>query len=306
MTRQTVTIVGSYNVGLFLKGKRLPAPGETVIADEFVEGGGGKGSNQAVAAALFGADVRFVGCVGSDKYGEDALAMYTRLGISIEHVRIDPSIHSGISVILIDENGANLISVAPGANLNLSADDIDAAEPILKRSGVVGFQLENDHDTVFHAIRKTHDLGIQVFLDPAPAVKLPEDLYPHIDIVKPNETEAFILTGIEVADPSSAEAAGKWFVNRGVKTALVTLGAGGVVRVNDTGAEHFAAPKVEAIDSTGAGDIFSGGFLAALASGKTEDEALKWANAAAALSTTKLGVIESIPKVEVVEDFLGR
>ncbi|MHA2407542.1 MAG: PfkB family carbohydrate kinase, partial [Candidatus Ranarchaeia archaeon] len=182
------------NVGLFLKGERLPEVGETIISDKFFEGGGGKGSNQAIAAAFYGAKTRFIGRIGADKYGTDALAMYKKFGISTEMIAIDKSTHSGISVILIDKYGKNLISVVPGANLNLSRCDIDSAAMLLKKSFIVGFQLENNHDVVYYGIRKVHGFGIKTFLDPAPASKLPEDLYPCIDIIKPNETEASILT----------------------------------------------------------------------------------------------------------------
>jgi ribokinase len=301
-----ITLVGSYNVGLFLKGARLPEPGETVIADAFVESGGGKGSNQAVAASLLGADVRFVGRIGSDRYGEDALAMYRRVGIDTAWVRVDDTVHSGISVILIDAGGQNLISVAPGANLNLSPGDIDAAEKVLRESLAVGFQLENGFETVEYGLRKVRSLGVSTFLDPAPARKLPDDLYASIDIIKPNETEASILTGIRVDGPDAAEKAGRWFLDRGVGTAIVTLGEGGAVLATEVGPERFAAPAVEAVDATGAGDIFSGGFLAALCAGESLKEAILFALHAASLSTEKLGVIESIPNREEVEAFMRR
>src|ERR1035437_2302378 len=178
MEDKTVTIIGSYNVGLFLKGEHLPAQGETVIGDEFYDGGGGKGSNQAVAASMFGARTRFIGRVGFDKYGQDALAMYKRLGIDCGSIRVDPSTHTGISVILIDRYGHNAISVVLGANARLSAEDIDASEDALRQSFIVGFQLENDRKVVEYAIRKVHALGVPTFLDPAPAAPLPEDLYP--------------------------------------------------------------------------------------------------------------------------------
>ena len=301
-----IALVGSYNVGLFLKGGRLPEPGETVIADTFVESGGGKGSNQAVAASMLGADVRFVGRIGSDRYGEDALAMYRRVGIDTAWIKIDDTIHSGISVILIDSEGENLISVAPGANLNLSARDIDAAETILRESLVVGFQLENSFETVDYGLRKVRSLGVSTFLDPAPAWKLPDDIYPSIDIIKPNEMEASILTGVRVDGPDTAEKAGRWFLDRGVETAIVTLGGQGAVLVTEGESEHFAAPPVGAVDATGAGDIFSGGFLAALSSGESLKEAVVFALHAASLSTEKLGVIESIPDRTEVLAFTRR
>jgi ribokinase len=304
MPEKSITIVGSYNVGLFLKGDRLPSVGETVIGNKFHEGGGGKGSNQAVAASRLGAKTRFIGRIGNDKYGQDALAMYQQLGISTDAIKIDTGIHSGISVIIIDKDGHNLISVVPGANFNLSQEDIDAAEKAFADSYIVGFQLENKLEVIDYAIRKVHSLGTRTLLDPAPAVKISDDLYPCIDYIKPNETEAAILTDIQVTDVKSAERAGKWFIERGVKTAIITLGAQGSVLIADGKSKHFRPPQVKAIDSTGAGDVFSGALIAALSQEKTIEDAIVFANHAAALSVTRLGVIESIPELKEVVAFL--
>jgi ribokinase len=304
MKSKMITIVGSYNVGLFLKGQRLPGVGETITADRFVEGPGGKGSNQAVAAAMFGAEVKFIGRVGVDSYGKDALALYRRVGISTELMTIDKSIHSGISVILIDAEGRNMISVALGANLRLSKEDIDRANREIERSMLVGFQLENNLETVLYGIRRSHELGAVTFLDPAPAVKIPEEIYPCIDIIKPNETEASILSGIKVTGIPEAEAAGAWFLKQGTGTAIITMGELGAVLVSRDAVKHFQAPKVQAVDSTGAGDIFSGALMSELAGGKNIEQAIPYANAAAALSTTRLGVIESIPSLDEVRKLL--
>jgi len=304
MPQNGVAVVGSYNVGLFLKGQRLPSPGETVIGDEYYEGGGGKGSNQAIAVSMLGANTNFIGRIGTDKYGEDALAMYKRLGIDTDYIKIDDSIHSGISVILIDKNGHNLISVIPGANFNLCPEDIDNAEQAIKNASIVGFQLENRLEVVDYAIRKVHSMGIKTLLDPAPAVKLPEDLYPYIDYLKPNETEATILTGIEVKDKESAAKAAHWMIDRGVKCVIVTLGKQGAVLVKESQTSVFEPPKVDAVDSTGAGDVFSGGLMAALSNGKSVEDAIVFASNAAALSVTRLGVIEAIPKLKEVVEFM--
>jgi len=299
MTREFVTVVGSYNVGLFLKGERLPSTGETVIGHEFHEGGGGKGSNQAVAASRFGSKTRFVGCVGLDTYGQNAMRMYQQLGIGIDTIRVDPTIHTGISVILIDRYGHNLISVVPGANFRLCNRDIDhALEVIHKDSLVVAFQLENQLDVVDYAIRSVHKLGLLTFLDPAPAVRLPEDLYPCIDYIKPNETEAAILTGVRVEGLDSAEEAGRWLVGKGVRTAIITLGEQGATVVTAESCRHFYPPRVKAVDSTGAGDVFAGALLAGIAQGRDVCSAVQFANHAAALSVTRLGVIEAIPELQ--------
>lgn len=305
MNKKTVTVVGSYNVGLFFKGQRLPAPGETVIADEFMEGGGGKGSNQAVAAALLGANTRFIARIGNDKYGKDALSMYKKFDIATDMIKIDTGIHTGIGSILIDEDGRNLISVVPGANFNLCQEDIDKAEEAIKNSSIVGFQLENRLEIVDYAIRKVHSIGVKTLLDPAPAVKLPEKLYPCIDFIKPNETEAAILTGIEVNDKASAEKAAHWLVDKGTKNVVITLGKQGTVLVKDGQTQLFEPPKVNAIDTTGAGDVFSGGFMAALSKGEGIEDAIIFANHAAALSVTKFGVIEAIPTLQEVEEFMA-
>lgn len=307
MCNNSITIVGSYNVGLFLKGQRLPKFGETIIGDKFHEGGGGKGSNQAITASVLGGKVNFVGRIGSDKYGQDAVAMYKRLGVSTDFIQVDETIHSGISVILIDKDGNNIISVIPGANFNLCQDDIDKAEQAIKNSKIVGFQLENRIDVIDYAIRKVHSMGISTLLDPAPAVKLSKDLYPHIDYIKPNETEASILTDIEVNDFDSAKKAAHWFISNGVKNVIITLGKRGAILVKEDDDEvyKFEPPKVEAIDTTGAGDVFSGALMTALSKGTSIDKAIVFANYAAALSVTKLGVIEAIPHLDEVQTFIG-
>jgi ribokinase len=301
-----ITIIGSYNVGLFFKSEEFPKTGETIISNQFAESGGGKGSNQAIASAKFGSKTRFIGRLGADKYGLDALQLYNNYHISVDLIKIDPTIHSGMSVILIDGNGNNLISIAPGANFNLSGQDIDSSLELLKDSFIVGFQLENDFNVVSYGLKKVHELNITTYLDPAPAKKMPNEVYPSIDIIKPNETEAYTLTGIFVDNVESAEKAGKWFVGKGVKNAIVTLGEKGAVLVSEDDSAYFPAPKVNAIDTTGAGDIFSGGFFYSLEKGKTMHEAIRFAVAAASLSTTKMGVIESIPSLEEVFEFMDK
>ena len=303
--RTLVSIVGSYNVGLFLKSRRLPHPGETVIGDQFHEGGGGKGSNQAVAAHRLGAEVRFVGRIGADKYGTDALRMYRQEGMAADGIFVDPTTHTGISVILIGSDGTNMISVIPGANFNFSKKDIDDAVPLFQQSAIVGFQLENRLDVIAHGIRRASESGASVLLDPAPAEPLPEDLLPLVTYMKPNEHEAAVITGIEVTTVASAERAGQWFLERGVKNAIITLGEDGCLLVNQDGSRHFPTHVVDAVDTTGAGDAFSGALIAGLSGGSALEEAVEFANAAAAVSVTKLGVVEAIPTKTEVEAFLS-
>ncbi|HEY9141907.1 MAG TPA: ribokinase [Bryobacteraceae bacterium] len=301
MDRRFVTVVGSYNIGLFYKAPRLPVVGETVIGDSVWEGNGGKGSNQAIAARAFGAPTQFIGRIGMDHYGQGALALYKRYGISTETIRIDYEDHTGISVIFVDKDGANMIMVCPGANYRLCEADIDAAEPAIRRSHIVGFQLENRLAVVDYAIRKTRTLGVTTLLDPAPAVKLPDDLLPFIDYIKPNETEATVLTGIPVTNVATAMRAGLWLVDRGVGTAIVTLGEQGAVVTDGKTSQHYPAPKVHAVDTTGAGDVFCGAILAAFLSGKPVEDAVMFGNHAGALSVTRLGVIDAIPMRDEVD-----
>lgn len=301
-----MTVIGSYNVGLFLKGEVIPKLGQTVIGDEFFEGGGGKGSNQAVAAAKLGASVSFIGRIGSDKYGQDAIKMYENFGMSKDSLIIDNTIHSGISVILIDKNGNNSIMVVLGTNLNLCNQDIDDAEELIRQSEIVGFQLENSVEVVSYGIKKATELGAKVLLDPAPVQKIDQDLYNYIYIIKPNEHEASLLTGIKVIDKESAAAAGKWFLDKGVKHAVITLGEKGVVYVSKNKNEYFEAPKVKAIDTTGAGDCFSGALMTALCSGKEIEEAIVFASFAASLSVTRNGVVDASPTFEEVTEFIAK
>jgi ribokinase len=302
MANTLVTIVGSYNVGLFLKGERLPALGETQIGTKFHEGGGGKGSNQAIAAAMLGADVRFIGKIGCDKYGQDALRLYDEKGVSRASIKIDGSMHTGISVIIIDADGNNLISVVPGANLLLTSEELEAERDVIGRSRIIGFQLESDPGVVVHGVKTAASMGVQTLLDPAPVQPLPEDIYPHLTYIKPNEHEAAALTGVKVEDADSAERAARVFLDKGVKNVIVTLGENGCVRVNSAGVRVFPGIRVEPQDTTGAGDCFSGGLMAALSAGSDLDDAIVYANCAASLSVTRLGVIESLPtKEEVLE-----
>lgn len=294
---RNITVIGSYNAGLFFKGQNIPAVGETLIGDSFYQGGGGKGSNQAIAAAALGGNVSFIGRIGRDVYGDEALDMYQKRGISTDGICVDESEHTGMSVILIDSSGHNSIMVVPGANYKLDKADIDANAEKIRNAWLAGFQLENQIETVLYGIKTAHESGVQTLLDPAPAVPLPHEAYRYITYIKPNEIEATTLSGISVTDYESAERAGRWFIERGVKHAIITLGEHGAVCVDSDGARRFDVPKLElpAIDSTGAGDTFSGALMTALGEDKSIDEAIRFAICAAALSVTRLGVTDAIP-----------
>jgi len=301
MHHRPVTVIGSYNVGLFMKAKRLPKKGETIICDKFYEGAGGKGSNQAICAAKMGAKVHFICRIGCDKYGVDALLLYRKIGIDTKYISVDTSVHTGISFILVDEEGGNVISVAPGANYNLSPKDLDGYRNIIAHSSILLTQMENRLETVIYAMRLGRELGVTTLLDPAPAQPLPDDVYSTIDIIKPNKTEAEILTGLPMKSIQDAKAVVNFFLKRGVGHVLLTLGENGLIYGTTGVCTHIAAPKVDTIDTTGAGDAFSGGLVAALARGERMHNAIRFASWVAALTTTRLGVVNAFPTKEEVK-----
>lgn len=301
-----IVVVGSYNVGLFIKGQRLPTKGETVIGDSFYEGAGGKGSNQALCTAKMGGNVHFIGCVGGDQYGRDACNLYDEMGISREFLSIDETIHSGISFVIIDAAGDNLISVALGANNRLSPAHVDRAKPLIEGAAVLACQLEGPLDTFAYALKTARELGVTTFLDPAPACPLPDEVYRNTDIIAPNESETEVLTGIAVDTLEDAAKAGRELLSRGVRTAIVKLGSRGAMYVTENEERHFPPAKVDAVDATGAGDAFAGGLLSALAEGKPIAEAIQFGSCVAALSVMKVGVVNALPTREEAEELMKR
>ena len=301
-----IIVIGSYNASIFAKGKVIPGIGETVVGDSYFVSAGGKGSNQAIAAKFQEADVRFIGKLGADSYAGDAIKLYKSIGIYSDSIYCEEGANTGLAVIFIDEPGNNSIMVCPGANLNLTVDEI--INPILAEEEIfmVGFQLENDVNVVCESIKKLHTAGIRTLLDPAPALPLPDWIYSHITILKPNEHEAALLSSIKINSPEDAFRAGEWFLNKGVETAVITMGENGTVICGKEIRKYIETPKVNAIDTTGAGDIFSGSLMAALAEGKELIEAVKYANIAASISVTKMGVYEATPTKEETETYIKK
>ena len=301
-----IIVTGSYNASIFAMGKVIPGVGETVVSDSYFISAGGKGSNQAIAAKFQGADVRFIGKLGDDSYAADAIKMYQSIGMYSDSIYREAGANTGLAVIFIDENGNNSIMVCPGANLNLTVNEI--VKPVLEEKEVymAGFQLENDVNVVCESIRKLHQAGIRTLLDPAPAVPLPDWVYPCITILKPNEHEACLLSSIKINSPEDAFRAGEWFLGKGVETVIITMGENGTVVCGKDIRQYIETPKVDAIDTTGAGDIFSGSLMAALSEGKPLIEAVKYANIAASVSVTRKGVYEATPTKEDVEMFIQK
>lgn len=298
----SVIVVGSINVDVTVVADRMAQAGETITGTALETGLGGKGANQAVAAAKAGARTSMVGCVGSDAFADVALEGLRAAGVDVGGVRaVDGG--TGIAHIRV-AGGDNSIVVVPLANAYL---DVAQAEEALDASdaSVLLLQLEVDQEVVLAAAARAHARGMRVVLDPAPAAPLPEAIWQHVALVKPNEHEAGLLTGVEVTDAESAERAARWFLDRGVESAIVTLGKAGAVLVDASGARTLAGHVVDAVDSTAAGDTFSGYLAAAIADGASLDDAAARAMAAAAISVTRVGATASIPAADEVEAFLA-
>ncbi|WP_019582834.1 MULTISPECIES: ribokinase [Pseudomonas] len=298
-----VVVIGSLNMDLVTRAPRLPRGGETLIGQSFATVSGGKGANQAVAAARLGAQVSMVGCVGSDAYGEALRGALLAERIDCQAVStVEDS--SGVALIVVDDNSQNAIVIVAGANGALTPEVIDRFDNVLQTADVIICQLEVPDATVGHALKRGRELGKTVILNPAPASRpLPADWYAAIDYLIPNESEASALSGLPVDSLSTAEAAATRLIAMGAGKVIITLGAQGSLFANGTRFEHFPAPKVKAVDTTAAGDTFVGGFAAALAAGKSEAEAIRFGQVAAALSVTRAGAQPSIPTLSDVQAF---
>jgi ribokinase len=296
-----VLIVGSITADLTTFSSRLPARGETILGDDFTLVLGGKGANQAVAAGLAGGNARMVGCVGTDLFSDLVTGGLRDAGVNIDHVRAVPG-PTGIAHIRVDDSGENDIVMVPLANSSLSEEQIDTAfAEIGAESRVLLTQLEIPWALTQYAIRKAQNAGLTVVLDPAPAAALDDSIWPLVDIVTPNETEASILTGIPVTDEASAIEAGRWFTDRGAASALITMAAAGAVLVTADTVERFDSIPVDAVDTTAAGDAFAGYLGASLADGHDITDAIRRAIAAGALTVTRRGASPSLPHRDDVD-----
>jgi ribokinase len=305
MSAARVVVIGSSNTDMVVKAARIPQPGETVLGGEFVMVPGGKGANQAVAAARLGAEVTFVARLGADLFGEASLRNFREAGIRTEAVARDEEAASGVALILVDAGGENAIAVAPGANARLTPADVDRAEDAIRAADVVVLQLEVPMATVLHALRLAKRHGRQVILNPAPSAPLPDEAFGLIDILTPNETEAEMLLGGGAAGLGGIAPTAEALRAKGVGTVIVTLGREGAFVVHPGGSYHVAGRHVETVDTTAAGDAFTGALACALAEGRELTAALEFATAAAALSVTRLGAQSSLPDRAAVEAFLA-
>jgi len=300
----TIAVVGSSNMDLVVKSNRIPATGETILGGDFIMVPGGKGANQAVAAAKLGAQVFFIAKLGDDIFGLQSLNNFKKEGVNTKYVLQTQEAPSGVALIMVDDEGNNLIVVAPGANHKLSPEDVKEAESDIASSGALVAQLEVPIETIEFAGELANNSNVPFILDPAPAQKLSPELLNMVDVLTPNETEAQILTGIEVKDQESASVAAKKLLECGVKNVILTMGASGYLLAGKEGTEFVPARKVTAADSTAAGDAFTGSLAVGLAQGQTLSEAALFANNVAAVSVTKMGAQPSMPTVEEIDKFI--
>lgn len=303
-----IIVIGSSNTDMVVTSSKMPLPGETVLGSEFDIIQGGKGANQAVAVARAGENVTFIAKVGNDSFGTNAINGYKADNIDTNYVLIDDNKPTGVAVIIVDENsGQNSIVVAPGANGNLSVEDIEKVESEIKSADILLVQLEIPLKTVMFALKLAKENGIKTILNPAPAKLLSDDILKKIDIITPNETETEILTGIEITDDASMKKAAAILLESINDTVIITLGSKGAYYLNKTGEEGIVpAQKVNAVDTTAAGDVFNGYLAASLATKKPLHDSILLANKAAAISVLGKGAQPSIPSLQQVINYKQR
>ena len=295
MADHLITVIGSSNTDMVIKTSRLPLPGETILGGDFLMNPGGKGANQAVAAARLNGRVTLVAKTGKDVFGREAKALFQSENLNTEFLFSDEDAPSGIALITVNEQGENCIVVASGANARLVREDIEKAAGAVRDAEIILMQLEIPLDTVIYATEMAVAAGRKVILNPAPAQQLPAALFSKIYLITPNETEAELLTGIPVKDQSSAISAARKLLSFGVKVVVMTLGSKGALLVTDEICELIPSMAVQVVDTTAAGDCFNGALAVALCEGFGLLEAISFANQAAAISVTRMGAQASAP-----------
>ena len=303
MEKNRILVIGSSNTDMTVRSATLPKPGETVLGGDFRMGPGGKGANQAVAARLLGGEVTFVCKLGRDMFGEGASKHYESCGLDTSKILWSDK-PSGVALITVDSKAENSIVVASGANADMTVTDIDSVADIIKSSGILLLQLEIPIDTVVHAAEIAYNAGVQVVLNPAPAAVLPAELLKCVSILIPNETEASAISGIDINNFETAAAAAERLKGMGVREVIITMGSRGSV-VCDGDCTFVPAVKVNAVDTTAAGDTFCGGVCVALSEGKDLLEAVKFATAASSIAVQRPGAQDSIPNRCEVDKLLN-
>ncbi|HRV91429.1 MAG TPA: ribokinase, partial [Anaerolineae bacterium] len=300
----TILVFGSINMDLVIRTPRLPAPGETIIGHEFFTAGGGKGANQAVAAARLAAPTKMIGRVGGDSFGVTLLQQLAESNVDVDSVFVDESVASGVAIIAVDDAAQNNIIIASGANHQVDQSDLERLSHHMPQAKVLLLQLEIPLDMIVAAAKLARQHNVTVLLDPAPAQALPAELYPLIDIITPNEIEAGQLVDFPIKSQDDAQHAAQRLLSRGVKTVVIKMGAVGVVCATAESADFVPAFSVQAVDTVAAGDAFNGGLAAGLFEGLPLPQAVRWGAAAGALSATKAGAQPSMPTRAEFEAFL--
>lgn len=297
-----IVVIGSSNTDMVVKTDKFPVPGETILGGEFFMFSGGKGANQAVAAARMGCEVTLICKIGDDIFGQRSVEEFNNEGINTSYIQKDTEKVSGTALILVDANGENEIVVASGANEKLEEINIEAAHDAIAEADVILLQLEIPVASVLYAAKKAFELGKKVILNPAPAQQLPDELLKYLHLITPNETEAEILTGIKVTDRNSAAAAAEKLMSMGVQNAIITMGAEGAYFKNHVIEMLVKSPRVNAIDTTAAGDTFNGVLAVGITSGRDWEESISFACQAAAISVTRMGAQASMPYLKELQE----
>jgi ribokinase len=299
-----ILVIGSLNTDLVVRAPRFPLPGETIQGGDFATFPGGKGANQAVAAARLGAEVAMIGRVGNDAFGSMLIENLRQNHVDASRVLPDETTATGTAIIIVDANGQNSIVLSPGANSKFTPAHIEPAS--IPPAKLLLLQFEIPLETVLHAARLAKEKGLRVLLNPAPARPMPEGLLGLSDLLLPNETELALLTGEPVGDLGSVEAAARSLIRRGARNVIVTLGENGALLVNEGRARHIPSFKVAAVDTTAAGDAFIGGLAVGLLNGQTLEDAVQYGCACGALAVTKFGAQPSLPTSEEAAKLLRR
>ena len=302
-----VVVVGSSNTDMVLNVPDFPAAGQTIAGSDFCVTGGGKGANQVVAAAKAVGDsgkVSFIACVGDDNLGKQAVDSYRKCGVVIDHITVEKKIASGVALIFVADSGENLIGINPGANARLSKSHIDHSLQIIAEAQVLLTQLESPIETVLYSLKKAKEKKVKTILNPAPAYKLPDELFTYLDYITPNQTETEFYTGIHPEDEFSARKAAEIFHDKGVKKVIITMGAQGSFFSDHSDFKFVAARKVTAVDTVAAGDTFNGAFAACVAGGSSDLGRFEFCKCCCRYcGVTRRGAQESTPSLNEIQDF---
>lgn len=301
---KNICVIGSLNMDLVVNVDTMPKPGQTIIGSNFKEVPGGKGANQAVAMARLNGNVSMIGKVGEDGFGQTLINSLKNDKVDTTYIQTSKGA-TGVALITVDKNAQNSIVVSPGANFEVKEDDIDNNIEAIKNSDIVVLQLETPLDTIKYALNKAKELNKYTILNPAPAVKLDDEIIKNVDLLTPNETELEIISGVSIESEEDIQKAAQIMIEKGVKELIVTLGSKGSLYINKEKSMFKKAYKVEAVDTTAAGDSYTGALAVALSQDKGMEEAMDFASKVGALSVLKEGAQSSLPTLEDVENFRG-